>query len=221
MLIVVEFLRTHEDRLRQTITLRDRWAYVHLLRHTPAEADARFGSVKYGRHRARVVLAEMVSEYSCILLAPALVLFTERFGMWYNLGYQPSAPINVLELLLGLALQICAEALVDLLCIRVETRDGIPVLEAWQKAGAGNRRRVVYVWLLASAISLAYFFMGGAFFFNMPAPCRPFPCAQCMAAGGKGAGPHLGGKGSAAMVVEWCVSHFPGVGLNASSTAAP
>ena len=52
---------TMELVLRQTITLRDRFVFVHVLRHTEAEADARFCSATYKRHRARVVIGEMVN----------------------------------------------------------------------------------------------------------------------------------------------------------------
>jgi hypothetical protein len=58
--------------LRQTITIRDRFAYVHLLRHSSADADSRFGSAKYGRNRARVVIAEMVSARQRRVKKPSL-----------------------------------------------------------------------------------------------------------------------------------------------------
>ena len=40
--------------------------------------------------------------------------------------------VDATALLLGAALQLGAEVLVDLLCVRVEEREGIPVREAWR-----------------------------------------------------------------------------------------
>ena len=216
--------------LRQTITVRDRFVFVHVLRHTAAEADTRFGSVKYREHRARVVIGEMVSEYSCIFLAPAVVLLFEPYRLFHNYGYSPSEPVDVAGLLLGTALQLGAEVLVDLLCVRVEDREGIPVLDEWRrsgaagvitegndgtrqkKAGEGGRRRIVYLWCLTVGISQSLYLMSSTFRFQMPQACLPRPCHQCMAAGGVGAGPDLAGHGSAAEIAEWCAVHLPGVG---------
>ena len=194
--------------LRQTITLRDRFVFVHVLRHSEAEADARFGSAAYGEHRARVVLAEMVSEYACIVLAPAIVLLYYPFRMLHNFGYTPGTDLNVLELLLGAALQLGFEFLVDLLCIRVEEREDIPVLRSWHLCGqSSTMRRRVYVWALAASITAAYFFMTLCFRFNIPSECMPYPCHQCVANGS--GGKYLSAKGSAAEIVIWCTEHFP------------
>ena len=238
-----------ELMLRQTITLRDRFAFVHVLRYSPAEADARFGSAAYTAHRARVVLGEMVSEYACIVLAPAVVLLFEHAPVggaplrrWYNLGWSADgAPVDTAALLLGVLLQLGAEVVVDLLCVRVEEREGIPVLEAWRRSGAVDRaekddgkgntnnektttttkgrgpRRLVYLWYLAGAVGFAVYLLLRSFQTLPPTACEPYPCHQCMAAGGAEGGPLLtAGAGANPQLVHWCKAHFPGAGGNAT-----
>ena len=231
--------------LRQTITLRDRFVFVHVLRRSPAEADARFGSVGYGRHRARVVLGEMVSEYACIVLAPALVLLFEHAPVggaplrrWMNLGWRSDgAPVNAVVLLLGALLQLGAELVVDVLCVRGEERLGIPVLEEWRRAAAAattkkktgttktkkkkkkgrGPRRVIYLWHLAIAVSVAGHMLLDSFQTRPPPACQPYPCHQCMAAGGAAGGALLtAGSGANPQLVHWCAQNFPGAGGNAT-----
>ena len=188
----------------------------------------------------------MVSEYACIVLAPALVLLVDQVDgrRWYNLGWPSAgAPVDATALLLGTALQLCAELVVDLLCVRVEERSGIPVREAWRRAantaaeekedndgGRGNgggtatpkvvgcaKRRVVYVWAVGAAVAIAAYFLLRTFVTRPPDVCQPYPCHQCMAAGGLAGGEHLtSGKGDNPQLVHWCKTRLPGVGGNAT-----
>ena len=192
--------------LRQTITQRDRFAYVHVLRHTHAEADRRFGHHLYGDHRARVVLAEMVIEYGCIIIAPVLVIAFESFRLFYNFGYTPGEGVAVATLLGGAALQLAAEFVVDILCVRSEENEGIPVIAEWRRTRKHGNRRTVYLYAAGFAIAFAFFGVSAAFQFRMPVECIPFPCAQCTA---PGAGREfLSGVGSAAEWLHWCAENF-------------
>ena len=80
----------------------------------------------------------MVSEYACIIIAFATVLLYQPHRLFFNYGFTPGRAVDVLELLLGTCLQLFAELLVDLLCIRVEEKEGIPVLGAWLQVGVGS-----------------------------------------------------------------------------------
>ena len=163
-----------------------------------------------------------LQEYACIMMAPFLVLIYEPIRLMENFGYTPGQPVNVLELGLGALLQLVAEFGVDLLCIRVEEREEIHVLEAWRQTGdeqragrsrvpAGATRRRVYLWGLAMSLVVAYHFISDVFSFSMPTPCMPYPCHFCVVDGT--GGEHLSGGGSAAEVVLWCTEHLPGVGI--------
>ena len=198
--------------LRQTITLRDRFVFVHLLRHSEKEADRRFGHPSYGAHRARVVLGEMVVEYGCIVIAPLTVLAFEPFRLFYNFGYTPGESVAVGTLLGSAGLQLAAEFLVDMLCVRSEEIEGIPVLEQWRLCNIHGNRTHIYVYAAGVAVGMAFFGMSAGFQFRMPWQCVPFPCDQCTA---EGAGREfLTGAGSAA---EW-LHHCSVNTFNATST---
>ena len=192
--------------LRQTITERDRFTYMYILRHSKKEADARFGHPSYGRHRARVVLAEMVVEYGCIVLAPVLYLVFEPFRLFYNFGYTPGEPVAVDMLLGGFALQLAAEFVVDILCVRSEENAGIPVSLEWRRTRKHGHRRYIYLGAVGLAVANAFVGITAAFHFKMPAECLPFPCDQCTA---EGAGREfLSGAGTAAEWLHYCENVF-------------
>ena len=196
--------------------MRDRFVFVYLKRRSHKEADARFGSVAYGRHRARVVLGEMVSEYACIVLAPATVALYTPLRLLHNYGFTPGKAVNHVELMLGVLLQLAAEFVVDLLCVHVEERGGIPVLDSWRRSGWATRRRV-YLYSMFAAVVIAYYLMGVTFVFRMPPECQPFPCAQCVTDGSGGS--HLSGKGSAEEIVRWCITHGFSNATNATTAS--
>ena len=223
--------------LRQTITLRDRFAFVHVLRHTAKEAEERFGSAAYKEHRARVVLGEMASEYACIVLAPAITIMFESQRRWYSLGFTPGKPVGVLTLLCGAALQLFAEFVVDLLCLRVEALEGIPVTQEWDRTAddnlfcdrdrrkkdekriryVGGKRRLIYLWYLSTAVAWTCYLLLVAFMTPPPPACLPYPCHMCMAEGGLEGGEHLNAtSGTVAELVHWCKTNFPGAGGNAT-----
>ena len=100
----------------------------------------------------------------------------ERHRLFHNYGYTPGEGVDATALLLGTALQLAAEFLVDLLCIRVEEREGIPVLDVWgvtaTRRNHGAPRRRVYLWSAASGLAIAYYLMCVLFLYGLPGARR-------------------------------------------------
>ena len=199
----------------------DRFLYVNILRHSKEEADVRFCSDSYRRYRARVVICEMVVEYCCILLAPAVVALYEPDRLFINFGFPAEEPLKASDLVLAAVLQLANEFLVDVLCVRVEVTLGIPVTAMWRTGSCTTQaatvrrditptiklRRLVYLFHVPAAILIGYYLMSALFRFHVPPECQPFPCNLTMQCINKtnGAGINgLAGKGPAAEITRWC-----------------
>ena len=138
--------------------------------------------------------------------------------MFINFGYRPGKPLNPVDLVLSTVLQLAVEFLVDLLCVKVEETEGIPVLEMWRSGSSScttraastttdvtptlKLRRLVYLFHVPCAILVGWYLMNATFRFHVPPECRPYPCTVCVEDGVGVEG--LQGEGSAAAIVAFC-----------------
>ena len=191
--------------LRQTVTKRDRWVFVHIGRHSNEQADRRFKNAHYLRNRGRVVLAEMVVEYVAILLCPTIMIMYEPYRRFINFGYKLNTPLDLTVLMAATAAQLVSEIVVDSVCLYFEDKAGIPVLNEWNKLSRKKRWKI-YVLGLGINVLVSYICMVGPFIVEVPSDCLPNPCTQCVV---EGAGrEHLDKGGSLEEIMIWCQSNF-------------
>ena len=167
-------LFSSSSSLRQTHRTRDRFIFRHLLRHTEAETEAKFGDASpYPAHLAHVLVTEMYAEYVALAIAPALVLGWARHSPVVDVGVPLGGAVDLGLLGASVALQLVAELGVDTLCWTVEERlHNVPLSAAW----AGRSKRFG---INAAAIGTwAAFFTIQALFKFVAGPCQVLPTAS-------------------------------------------
>jgi hypothetical protein len=174
--------------LRFTFKYRGRWIQKHIIRSTGNQLDTSEADLNRQDAVARLILMEMMVEYICIIVAPALIVFNQKNSVHFQFGYNIDGTYDSNLLFFSTAAALVVEIVVDVICFKYQEKH-FRMKEAWVSLTGGSKLWLklfpmfTIVTLMTTLILLAGFHKSLLEFApdkcKFVNECMPYPCSQC------------------------------------------